>query len=118
MTLNRWSALLALLGLAISVYLTVVHYAQGQVPLVCASGGVVNCEVVTSSAESGVGPVPVALLGAIWFGMYLGLLLRGTAGPYRLAWAATGLAFVSTSFTPNSSSLARCVCGAPRCISW
>jgi Vitamin K epoxide reductase family len=93
MTLNRWSALLALLGLAISVYLMVVHYAQGQVPLACASGGVVNCELVTSSAESGVGPVPVALLGVVWFGMYLGLVLRGTAGPYRLAWAATGLAF-------------------------
>jgi uncharacterized membrane protein len=94
MTLNRWSALLALLGLAISVYLMVVHYAQGEVPLACAPGGVVNCELVTSSAESGVGPVPVALLGVVWFGMYLSLVLRGTAGPYRLAWAATGLAFV------------------------
>lgn len=94
MTLNRWSAVLGLLGLGVSLYLTLVHYSQGYVPLACASGGVVNCDLVISSAESAIGPVPVALLGVAWFAMYLGLVRARTAVAYRLAWAATGLAFV------------------------
>jgi len=92
MTLERWSALLGLLGLGISLYLTLAHYASGQIPLACASGGVVNCELVTSSAESVIGPVPVALLGVVWFAVQLGL--TKVNGPYQLAWAATGLAFI------------------------
>jgi len=93
-SLARWSGLLALIGLGISLYLTLAHYAQGQVPLACATTGVVNCELVTSSAESAIGPVPVALLGAAWFAVYLGLLAFKVTGPFQLAWAATGLAFV------------------------
>ena len=54
------------MGLAVAVYLTVVHYAQGQVPLACASSGLVNCELVTSSAQSTLGPAPVAVLGLVW----------------------------------------------------
>jgi uncharacterized membrane protein len=94
MTPRRWSALLALLGLFISLYLTAAHYAQGRIPLACASTGVVNCELVTSSAESIVGPVSVALLGVVWFALFLGLIVVRAPGPFQLAWAATGLAFV------------------------
>jgi uncharacterized membrane protein len=69
--LARWSALLGLVGLAISAYLTVVHYTAGQVPLACSTSGLVNCEQVTSSPESMLGPVPVAVLGVAWFGVFL-----------------------------------------------
>ena len=93
-SLTRWSLVLAFVGLGISLYLTLVHYAQGQVPLACATTGVVNCEMVTSSAEAAVGTVPVALLGVAWFVVYLGLTLARVGGPYQLAWTATGLAFV------------------------
>ncbi len=34
---------LAVAGLAVSVYLTAVHYGLGAVPLACAQGSVVNC---------------------------------------------------------------------------
>jgi uncharacterized membrane protein len=74
-TLTRCSLLLAVLGLAISLYLSVVHYASGVVPLACATGGLVNCELVTSSAESMIGPLPVAVLGVLWFAIYLVLAL-------------------------------------------
>jgi uncharacterized membrane protein len=90
----RWSALLGVVGLAISLYLTVVHYAQGQVPLACASGGLINCERVTSSAQSMVGPVPVAALGILWFAALLGLLVLVPRSPVLLAWSAVGVAFV------------------------
>jgi uncharacterized membrane protein len=94
MTLTRWSALLGALGLVISLYLAGVHFAQGLVPLACSAGGLVNCEQVISSAESTVGPVPVAVLGVAWFVVFLSLLAIRVATPYRLAWTASGLAFV------------------------
>ena len=89
----RWSALLGVVGLTISLYLTVVHYAQGQVPLACATGGLINCEQVTSSAQSMVGPVPVAALGILWFAALLGLLVLVPRSPVLLAWSAVGVAF-------------------------
>jgi uncharacterized membrane protein len=94
MRLREWSAILGLIGLAASTYLTVVHYAQGQVPLACATSGLVNCEQVTTSAESMIGPIPVAVLGVAWFVVFLGLLLPPAASRVRLAWTAAGVASV------------------------
>jgi uncharacterized membrane protein len=90
----------AAVGLAVAGYLTLVHYAQGQVPLACASSGLVNCDLVTSSAQSTLGPAPVAVLGLVWFAGMLalvafeerlrqpGLLLA------ELVWTAGGLLVV------------------------
>jgi len=50
---------------AISIYLTSVHYAH--VPLVCSSNGLVNCERVLSSGYSSVAGVPVSVGGILWF---------------------------------------------------
>ena len=94
---TTWSALLGVLGLIISVYLTATHYLAGQVPLACATGGIVNCEQVTTSAQSTIGPVPVAVLGLVWFGVWLGLPAAGRTLSQRwlvaarLAWATAGL---------------------------
>jgi uncharacterized membrane protein len=92
-----WSILIGLLGLIVSAYLTATHYLAGQVPLACATGGIINCEQVTTSAQSTVGPLPVAVLGLVWFGGWLGLVAAERAGSYawlhtvRLAWATAGL---------------------------
>ena len=94
----------ALVGLGISIYLTVVHYAQGQVALLCATGGAINCEQVTTSPESNVGPIPVALLGVVWFlvtlalvaGPQLPLARAGSAGwkSLWLVWSGIGVLVV------------------------
>jgi uncharacterized membrane protein len=60
------SLLIALVGLAVSSYLTVEHYAASTV-LACPENSVINCAKVTTSSYSEIGPVPVALLGAIYF---------------------------------------------------
>jgi uncharacterized membrane protein len=94
---TTWSALLGVVGLIISMYLTATHYLAGQVPLACATGGIVNCEQVTTSAQSTIGPLPVAVLGLVWFGVWLGLLAAGRTLSHtwlvaaRLAWATAGL---------------------------
>jgi uncharacterized membrane protein len=65
---------LAMLGLGISTYLTLTHYAKKSI--VCAGLG--ECDYVNSSQYASVAGIPVSLLGIL---MYAGLLTAA------LAWA-------------------------------
>ncbi len=85
-----WQIGLGGVGLLISGYLAATHFFAEQVPLACSASGFVDCEQVTSSAQSMVGPVPVAVLGVVWFGVFLGLLLARRLSP-RMAWCVAGL---------------------------
>lgn len=60
------SLLLALAGLAVSIYLTVAHYGAPEL-LVCAENSVVDCASVTSSEQSKLLGIPVADLGTAFF---------------------------------------------------
>ncbi len=91
------SIALGVAGLGITVYLSVVDLSTGQVPLVCSTGGLVNCDLVTSSPQSRVGPIPIAVLGALWFAVMLASLgfedrggLLGSATT-QLLWTGAGL---------------------------
>jgi uncharacterized membrane protein len=59
------TGLLSLVGLGISVYLTVDHFAN--IPLACSDTGIVNCTKVTTSAESYFLGIPVAVLGLCFY---------------------------------------------------
>jgi len=63
---GRWAVvatfLLSLLGLGLSIYLTIGHFRGAQF-LACSDSGVVNCAVVTTSAQSYFLGIPVAVLG-------------------------------------------------------
>lgn len=69
-------AVLACLGLAISVYLTIVHYNSG-VQLVCSGNGLINCENVLTSSYSVVPgtAIPVSIPGILWSVVALALPL-------------------------------------------
>ena len=56
---------LALVGFADAAYLTATHYAGA--PVFCGASG--GCDAVLTSAFATVGPVPIALLGAIYYGL-------------------------------------------------
>jgi uncharacterized membrane protein len=58
--------LIALIGLAISVYLTIEHYTASTA-LACPESATINCQKVTTSQWSHVGPVPVTVLGLAFF---------------------------------------------------
>jgi uncharacterized membrane protein len=66
----RWASPTALLlaggGLAVSTYLTIAHYGS-SITLACPDTGVINCEKVTTSPQSVVFGVPVAVLGLVFF---------------------------------------------------
>ena len=58
--------ILALAGLGVSIYLTITHYST-SVTLACPDTGTINCEKVTTSPESIVFGIPVAVLGLAFF---------------------------------------------------
>jgi uncharacterized membrane protein len=80
-------------GLAISVYLTVVHYST--IPLACPASGVVNCEQVLTSPYAVIGGsgLPTSAAGIIWFAVSAGLALIDRRRA-QLAWSSIGLATV------------------------
>ena len=89
----------AVVGLAIASYLTIAHYADSAVTLACPATSTINCAEVTTSAASYVGPIPVALLGSLWFLAMLALVASPSLpgldrGVAALGWSATGLLFV------------------------
>lgn len=61
---------LSLLGIAISIYLTTVHYQN--VPLVCSDKGFINCGLVLSSFYSVVPgtSIPISVPGLLWNGLF------------------------------------------------
>lgn len=86
----------ALLGLAIAGYLTVEHY-NSSTTLACPETGTINCAKVTTSSWSHLGPIPVAVLGLIFFAA-MALLTSPPAwrtralDPLRVVGAAVGVA--------------------------
>lgn len=65
----RWQPIatlaLSLIGLGIATYLTITHF--DKVALVCSDSGAVNCTKVTTSPQSVIFGIPVAMLGLAFF---------------------------------------------------
>ena len=90
---------LAVAGLAISVYLTVAHYQEGA--LVCTTTSTVDCHSVTTSKYSELAGIPLPLLGLVFFLGFAALItpaaLRSPRPAFRwgrLAAVSAGLLFV------------------------
>ena len=61
---------LAFLGIGVSVYVTVLHYAH--IAPVCSDNGAVNCEVVLTSPQSVFLGIPIPVYGLVYFiGMFV-----------------------------------------------
>ncbi|HEX4256121.1 MAG TPA: vitamin K epoxide reductase family protein, partial [Streptosporangiaceae bacterium] len=64
----RWSTfVLALIGLGVSIYLTYAHYTESALAGCTETTGVVNCGKVTTSPQSVVFGIPVAVLGLAFY---------------------------------------------------
>jgi uncharacterized membrane protein len=74
----RWqpiaTLLLGIAGLGVSVYLTISHY-DTHVALACPKTSTFNCETVTTSAQSHIIGIPVAVLGLAFFVPMIALCL-------------------------------------------
>lgn len=84
-----WLPVTALLvtlgGLAVSGYLGYEHFTA-ETTLVCPNDGGLNCEKVTSSAQSKLFGVPVALLGVGYFAAMCPLVLPAAWQPAPARW--------------------------------
>jgi uncharacterized membrane protein len=104
----RWSGgglafttmVVSLLGLADATYLTYQHFSQSAFAG-CAESGAVNCEAVTTSPESHVAGIPMAVLGLAFFAFMVAVNSRwGWKAPWafvhwaRLASVVAGIVFV------------------------
>jgi uncharacterized membrane protein len=59
--------LLALAGLGVSIYLTIAHFTQSTLAGCSETSGLVDCSKVTTSAQSYVFGIPVAVLGLAFY---------------------------------------------------
>ncbi len=93
------SLLLSLAGLGVSIYMTWEHF-HGSHYLGCSAGGLVNCSTVTTSAQSYVAGVPVAVLGLIGYAVLtlLNLPWAWSARSYALHAARAALVTASMGF--------------------
>ena len=84
---------LSVAGVAVSIYLTVLHFI-GFAPA-CPATGPVNCEAVLSSPYAVIAgtTVPTSAAGIAWFAVSAVLWVRGF-GRVLLAWSALGLVTV------------------------
>jgi uncharacterized membrane protein len=98
----RWTTfVLALAGLGVSVYLTYAHYTESALAGCTETTGVVNCGKVTTSAQSMVFGIPVAVLGLAFYVFLAGIMSpwawmarRREVGMLRLASMVVGIGFV------------------------
>ena len=58
---------LALAGLGVSIYLTIAHFTESTLLGCSETGGLVNCTKVTTSPQSYVFGIPVAVLGLAFY---------------------------------------------------
>ena len=90
------SALLAVVGIGIATYLTVVHFADQ--PIVCS--GIGDCEKVNSSRYAKLAGVPVAVLGLISYVTMLALIVAGLVRrDAMIVAAAWGVALAAFGFS-------------------
>jgi uncharacterized membrane protein len=73
---------LSLAGLGVSIYLTIAHF-NTAVTLACPATSTVNCEKVTTSPQSYVFGIPVAVLGLAF---YLFLAVANSPWVWRMTW--------------------------------
>jgi len=89
----------SVLGLGVSSYLTVAHYSAA-VTITCPETGAINCEKVTTSPQSIVFGIPVAVLGLAYFVSMLALSLPvAWRSPIRyVAWSRLAASVVGVGF--------------------
>jgi uncharacterized membrane protein len=91
---------LALAGLGVSIYLTIAHFTESAL-LGCSESGAINCTKVTTSPQSYVFGIPVAVLGLAFYLTAVALMspwawrsARREIHLLRLASLVVGIGFV------------------------
>lgn len=116
-TLWRVSLGLSIVGLLLSIYLTVVRFAD--VSLLCT--GVGGCDAVQQSAYSAIAGIPVAVIGLLGYAAILAALIlevRGGSLGEAMPYAVFGFTMVGFLFSAYLTYLELAVIDAicPYCV--
>jgi uncharacterized membrane protein len=91
---------LAVAGLGVSVYLTIAHFTESAL-IGCSESGAINCQKVTTSPQSYVFGIPVAVLGLAFYVFAVAIMspwawrwMRREVALLRLASVVAGIGFV------------------------
>ena len=98
MQITTW--LVAVAGLGVSIYLTIAHFTE-TVLAGCSESGLVNCTKVTTSPQSYVFGIPVAVLGLAFY-------LFAVAAMSPWAWRSRGARCTSSGWPRRWSASASC----------
>lgn len=93
MNAKKLSLIIAGIGLAISIYLTILRYTSA-LPLVCPNNGIINCAHVLTSQYSTIFGVPNAVLGIVFFVAEMFVIMKYFGTEEMLLLNAIGLLFV------------------------
>ena len=88
----QWVTLaLAIAGLAVSAYLTYTHFSEAKI-LGCSESGLINCQKVTTSDQSYVFGIPVAVLGLAFYAFLVPVMspYAWRLNPFSGRWARAG----------------------------
>jgi uncharacterized membrane protein len=80
---------LSLAGLGVSIYLTIAHFTESTLAGCSETAGLVNCTKVTTSPQSWVFGIPVAVLGLAFFAAAVALM-----SPWAWRWARREVALI------------------------
>lgn len=73
---EKFQMALSIIGLLISIYLTIAHYFDA-LPIICPTVGVVDCGTVLSSSFATIGGIiPSSALGIVFFAVMIYLLFK------------------------------------------
>jgi len=93
--------LVALAGLGVSIYLTIAHFTEATLAGCNETGGLVNCTKVTTSPQSYVFGIPVAVLGLAFYVFVVAIMspwawrvTRREVNLLRIAAMIAGVGFV------------------------
>ncbi len=85
---------IAIIGLLISVYLTIIRYSSA-LPLACPNKGIINCANVLNSQYSTILGVPNAVLGMLFFIAEILVILKYFGKEEMLLLNGIGIIFVA-----------------------
>jgi uncharacterized membrane protein len=93
LNVKKTALAIAVIGLLISVYLTITHYSSA-LPLACPDKGIINCANVLNSQYSTIFGVPNAVLGIVFFIIDALVIMRYFAKEEMLLVNGVGIVFV------------------------
>ena len=107
MSKERAILIIAVLGMAIGVYLTIAEYDMSV--LACPTIGIINCENVLTSPYSHLLGIPTSILAIVLFALAPWMLKKRKDDTMQFLWSIAALAAMLYSFVGQALAGSTCI---------